>query len=235
MISQDMSTKQSFRSWIWFTHCSKITIQNITRQEEDSMGLFMDSTGISSEILFETWQIASSSEKGSSIFSRWLVAQAFPWLAAWTLIFSHNLHPRGPQKSFSAAVNPCGKCCQCQGRGGDVYHRQQLDGSLPTRSEVQGSCMPLLCCLFWMNTKDPKRQQFLLPCAVCSLLVFQGYFLKLFFWPQFTSVFLFLFPRLGGWSINQSLEKSASFCLQSFMQIFLCFQSELICNDKQLE
>lgn len=53
--SQETNREQSLRSWILFVHCNKIAVQIvIIWQEKDSMGKFIDSTGISSEILFDT-------------------------------------------------------------------------------------------------------------------------------------------------------------------------------------
>lgn len=158
--SQETIREWSLRSWICFIHCNWIATQNaVTRQEKDSLDDVRLHRHVLRDILWISGQIASSSDKGFSLFSSWLVAEAFPQVATWTLVFRHNLFLwealRKP--SVLLALTSCGKTCQCQGRGGDVYYTQQLGGSLPTRSEVQGSHMPLLCSLFWMNTKDPQK------------------------------------------------------------------------------
>lgn len=100
---------------------------------------------------------------------------------------------RNPQKTFGAAgVSYRGKTCQCQARGGNVYSVQQLGGSQPTWSEVQGSCMLCSAALvFWLNTKNSQKT--VIATDLCCRFfagVSRTLFLKIFFWLQFPSLFL---------------------------------------------
>lgn len=160
MNSQETKREWSLRSWICFIHCNWIATQNaVTRQEKDSLGDIWLHRHVLRDTLWISGQIASSSDKGFSIFSSWIVAEVFPQLATW-LWFSDTtsfFEKHSEKPSVLLALTPCGKTCQCQGRGGDVYYMQQLGGSLPTRNEVQGSHMLLLCSLFWMSPKDPQK------------------------------------------------------------------------------
>lgn len=87
-----------------------------------------------------------------------------------------------PQKTYGAAgVSHRGKTCQCQARGGNVYSVQQLGGTWPTWSEVQGSCMPCSADYSDWILKIHKRQLLLEICVAGSLLLFQGFYFKKYF------------------------------------------------------
>lgn len=201
MNSQETKREWSLRSRICFIHCNWIATQNaVTRQEKESLGDIWLHRHVLRDILWISGQIASSSDKGFSTFSSWLVAEAFRQLATWlwfsdtTSFFekhSENLqccwlwHPVG--KPVSAKEEEA-MFIICNNWVALCQQEMKSKGHICSCSAPYSEWAPRI----------PRTQLLLWPCAAGSLLVFRGLFFKLFCWPQFTSVS----PRVGGWSIN---------------------------------
>lgn len=128
------------------------------------MGIFIDSTGTSSGMFFETQGKALPPQTkgflsflGDSLQRTFLGFPLGLWFSDMSSFFEK------PSESLWCCWHwpPHGKTCQCQGRGGNVYNVQQVGGSQPTRSEVQGSRMPCSATYSERTLKIPRRQSLL--------------------------------------------------------------------------